>query len=1002
MSSKRSSRDLGLLSLSHGRPFAGLEALEPRVLLSLQPLGLLDSDIAAACRDRLTAAALAEGEVLGVESAAIASAESKQPYDGTNKWKEITIQQGTSLRMIVDGVFSYNPLDSFSTRWYEYVNGSPVLRETDTSNAANGFWDPEFTKTFSTVGGPYEIEADVFLNGTYRCWLIWNVTVSGPPEMSVLGNNNAISDEDTTPSTTDWTDFGSVDKDSGSVTRTFTIKNTGTGPLELTGSPRVSISGSGDFTVVTQPSSPVAANNGTTTFQVKFDPSSTGTKTATLSISNNDSDENPYNFSIQGLGTVQTFTISDGSLVIDQDPDGDGYGSRFDVGWYSYSNYGSASVTAEVWADSWEIGVFDRLVAQKTYSIGSSGGWQYINDILTSTANLDHRTWDFWVILKKDGTEVARRDAGAESDFNDRPLELPSQEVQTVAITDGRIKSGTWVDIDGDGYASALSLEWDAKVNWGTMPVYAHLYADSWDAWERDLGTDTTYTLGTSTTAKSFVVPVDAKNLAHNTWDFQIDLYNANTNEKVATLGMGADPQFNDVKIELSNQDDFTDLGNGVYWGARDFFDPLLDPNHHFYVITFAGAEPTGWNHVVTLANGQRALVVGGFNSNLWDPIGNELIVKYGTGGVEPSADVSATNDWLSQNLGEPWEPELKNVAAPSGLEFVDFASLLYDLSEIYDDGATYNLADRNCATFVNTVMAKAGVPESTRHEISDFTGTDWGERDILPFGHFDYMSDLTVTTDTLNLGDTFTATAITKATGALERVEFFRDSNGNGSLDLATDENLGADDDSSDGWTWTISTDGWSIGSHTLFAYAWDRFEDYASEECSITVAVSAALGDMNLDGPVNALDIAPFVTVMVQRTYQAEADCFQDGLINALDIAPFVDILTQQQTQAGEATEGSTASRVMVTASSQSDEDWRATEVINTLPATAVLPAARESRGLQEAAPGRRIAAGAVHRSAAFDRLAAGRWGQESPPGRRLVALDDAGAVDLLATLG
>jgi hypothetical protein len=56
-----------------------------------------------------------------------------------------------------------------------------------------------------------------------------------------------------------------------------------------------------DFTVTTLPAASVAAA-GSTTFQVTFDPSATGTRTATITIANDDADENPYNFSIQGTG----------------------------------------------------------------------------------------------------------------------------------------------------------------------------------------------------------------------------------------------------------------------------------------------------------------------------------------------------------------------------------------------------------------------------------------------------------------------------------------------------------------------------------------------------------------------------------------------------------------------------------------------------------------------------------------------------------------------------
>ena len=51
------------------------------------------------------------------------------------------------------------------------------------------------------------------------------------------------------------------------------------------------------------PSNSIAAG-GSTTFQITCNPSDAGVRTASLSIANNDSDENPYNFAIQGTGTI--------------------------------------------------------------------------------------------------------------------------------------------------------------------------------------------------------------------------------------------------------------------------------------------------------------------------------------------------------------------------------------------------------------------------------------------------------------------------------------------------------------------------------------------------------------------------------------------------------------------------------------------------------------------------------------------------------------------------
>ena len=68
-----------------------------------------------------------------------------------------------------------------------------------------------------------------------------------------------------------------------------------------------------NFTLAITSTSPVGIFGGTTTFTVQFDPtgSSAGTKLATLSIANNDSDENPYNFNIRGIASAVPATEID-------------------------------------------------------------------------------------------------------------------------------------------------------------------------------------------------------------------------------------------------------------------------------------------------------------------------------------------------------------------------------------------------------------------------------------------------------------------------------------------------------------------------------------------------------------------------------------------------------------------------------------------------------------------------------------------------------------------
>jgi autotransporter-associated beta strand protein len=125
---------------------------------------------------------------------------------------------------------------------------------------------------------------------------------SGPfPVMGVLGiDGSAVTNGTTSVSAAAGTDFGSTTIFS-SVERTFTITNSGTYALELTNATPVMLTGTGtgDFSVISQPSASVAAG-GSTTFTVRFLPKGAGTRTATATIGNTDSGRNPYTFALQG------------------------------------------------------------------------------------------------------------------------------------------------------------------------------------------------------------------------------------------------------------------------------------------------------------------------------------------------------------------------------------------------------------------------------------------------------------------------------------------------------------------------------------------------------------------------------------------------------------------------------------------------------------------------------------------------------------------------------
>lgn len=116
-------------------------------------------------------------------------------------------------------------------------------------------------------------------------------------------------------------DVGYIDASTGD-TRTFTILNTGTANLQLTGSPLVEITFTNNCTanITTQPAATVATS---TTFTVSVDPIVATTFNFTLRIENSDFDEHPYVIQCQGTATplpeisieYQSTPVDDGDTI---------------------------------------------------------------------------------------------------------------------------------------------------------------------------------------------------------------------------------------------------------------------------------------------------------------------------------------------------------------------------------------------------------------------------------------------------------------------------------------------------------------------------------------------------------------------------------------------------------------------------------------------------------------------------------------------------------------
>jgi secreted trypsin-like serine protease len=92
--------------------------------------------------------------------------------------------------------------------------------------------------------------------------------------------------------------YGSRVVNSAALNKTITLANTGNGTLAINGA---TLSGSGSFSLVSQPATRVNAG-GTTSFIIAFRPTSAGALQSTLTITSNDPNENPYRITLTGTG----------------------------------------------------------------------------------------------------------------------------------------------------------------------------------------------------------------------------------------------------------------------------------------------------------------------------------------------------------------------------------------------------------------------------------------------------------------------------------------------------------------------------------------------------------------------------------------------------------------------------------------------------------------------------------------------------------------------------
>ena len=279
------------------------------------------------------------------------------------------------------------------------------------------------------------------------------------PEINLQGLAVNIIDGASAGSTTNDTDFGNS-LIGVAVVKTFTIQNTGTGPLTLTNTPKVTITGDAVFTVSAQPSTTIAAG-GSTTFQVTFNSAVTGNFLAVVSIANDDLTESIYDFVVTATASVAGREIdiqgNDVSII-----DGDTTPSALDQ-----TDFGITDTTTRI-AIPFQIFNYGNTALTLTTTVAISGpnaSFFTASPILVGSLNAGVTT-SFFVTFTPT-TAVGLKTATITVTNNDN-VGLPSEISYDFAVS-AEIKTPVALTVAPGGVTSNLKYWIKADSNIGTV-----------------------------------------------------------------------------------------------------------------------------------------------------------------------------------------------------------------------------------------------------------------------------------------------------------------------------------------------------------------------------------------------------------------------------------------------------------------------------------------------------------------------------------------------------
>lgn len=348
---------------------------------------------------------------------------------GTNSQKTFTVRNGTSVGELKLGQITV-------PNGFTLVSGpeKTILGPNESTTFVVGI----NTSSLGSRSGELTIANDDLDENPFRILLQGRIDT---PVMEILDDSSQINNSSGS------VNFG-VTARGQPVTRVMTVRNTGSFELSLG---TVTLPTNSGFSILSQPSATVAANGGQTTFQIRLDASTAGSRNTRVSISNSDPTKNPYSFDVLG------FVYDNVDLVVTdiQTSPTSILGGQVDVNWTirnqgtgefrgSFSDNISISLDAQIGSD--------RSVGSFTFD-GTLIAGQSANRTQRITLPSDI-AGPKYVVVRTDASNQVFENNSAQAETNnvaidDRVLNILAADLQPFEVTVARVlPTGTSTRVD--------------------------------------------------------------------------------------------------------------------------------------------------------------------------------------------------------------------------------------------------------------------------------------------------------------------------------------------------------------------------------------------------------------------------------------------------------------------------------------------------------------------------------------------------------------------------